>query len=243
MVRHTHEVLTALDDVVSLAKDAETGQRGYVITGDHRYLEPHTVATIRIHDRLRDIDRLTRDNPDQQTHIPALKSHLDAKLQEMTEGIVLRREQGFEAARAAVVTDRGKHEMDAIRAHVEAMEQTERALRTWRLAEMDDAYRVAIGSGILSGLLGALLSVVVTYLVRRAVFTRRRQEWLQFGQIGLAAAVAGDQRIEPLGEKVFKFLAEYLDAHAGAFFVKDGGIFRRVATYGVPPRERNAHGV
>ena len=42
-VTHTHEVLAALENVASIAKDAETGQRGYLITGDDRYLQPYRV--------------------------------------------------------------------------------------------------------------------------------------------------------------------------------------------------------
>jgi len=43
-VRHTHEVLTGLEGLLSGIKDAETGQRGYVITGESRYLEPYNTA-------------------------------------------------------------------------------------------------------------------------------------------------------------------------------------------------------
>ncbi len=64
---------------------------------------------------------------------------------------------------------------------------------------------------------------------------RQRLDWLQSGQIGLAKAITGEQRLEQLGENVLQYLATYLDAHAGAFFTKNGGPgFRCVATYGVP---------
>src|SRR5690242_1584678 len=43
-VAHTHEVLMALGDVLSLMKDAETGQRGYILTGDEKYLAPYNTA-------------------------------------------------------------------------------------------------------------------------------------------------------------------------------------------------------
>ena len=72
-VTHTHEVLWALSDLLSLIKDAETGQRGYLITGDDRYLEPYTAAVAHIDQRMSDIERLIRDNPDQQGRIPALQ--------------------------------------------------------------------------------------------------------------------------------------------------------------------------
>lgn len=50
LVAHTHEVLTTLSSLVSLTKDAETGQRGYLLTGKEEYLEPYTSATTRIYE-------------------------------------------------------------------------------------------------------------------------------------------------------------------------------------------------
>ena len=233
-IAHTHEVLTTLDDIQSLMKDAETGQRGYILTGDSRYLEPHTLAVVRMKDKLNEVERLTVDNHDQQARIPLLRDLITAKLAELDETITLRRTQGFDAAQKIVATDRGKATMDGIRDQAELMEREERELRSRRFGEMESAYAVAVGSGVITGLLGTLLAATVAYLVRRAVALRRREEWLQNGQIKLGAAMAGDQRVEQLGESVLKFLAEYLGAHAGAFFSQDDHGFRRVAAYGTP---------
>jgi CHASE3 domain sensor protein len=49
LAEHTQQILLSLSNLLSLAKDAETGQRGFVITGDERYLAPHTQAVDRIH--------------------------------------------------------------------------------------------------------------------------------------------------------------------------------------------------
>ncbi|AGA24735.1 response regulator [Singulisphaera acidiphila] len=233
-VTHTHEVLSALGELLSLMKDAETGQRGYLLTGDDRYLEPYSSALARIDQRMGKFEGLIRDDSDHRTHLPALKANINTKLEELAETVELRRTQGFEAARATMMSDRGKAAMDALRTLIQSMQEDERIQRALRIAEMDNAYRVAIGSGILTGVLGALLSVAVGSLLRQAMLTRQRQDWLQSGQIGLAKAMAGEQRLEQLGESVLKFLADYLDAHAGVFFAKNGSGFRRVATYGVP---------
>jgi CheY-like chemotaxis protein/signal transduction histidine kinase/CHASE3 domain sensor protein len=232
-ITHSHNVLTALDDVLSLAKDAETGQRGYLITGDETYLEPHTAAVARINERLNDIERLTRDNAAQQDRIPSLRARINAKLSELEETIKLRRTKGFEAALAIVVTDRGKGAMDAIRARADEMRKEELVLRSQRLAEMENAYQTAVGMGMLSGAIGIFLVCAFAYLVRRSLITRERLDWIQAGQIGLSKVMLGEQRVDQLGESVLKFLAEYVDAHAGALFVRDG-VYRRVATYGVP---------
>jgi signal transduction histidine kinase/CheY-like chemotaxis protein/CHASE3 domain sensor protein len=233
LVTHTHEVLSALADVLSLVKDAETGQRGYLLTGNEQYLEPHSAAMLRINARVDEIERLTDDNRVQQARIPPLRTALKVKLDELEETIALRRNQGVDAARAVVLSDRGKAAMDAIRDQIGEMQQDERDLRAARFVEMKNAYWVAIASGIVTGLIGVLLSISVTYLVRRAALTRQFQDWLQAGQIGISVAAVGDVRLEKLGDNVLRFFAEYLDATAGAFFVKVGGSYRRVATYGV----------
>ncbi|WP_439621518.1 response regulator [Gemmata sp.] len=233
-VTHTHEVLTTLDDVLSLLKDAETGQRGFVITGDESYLAPYTAALARVDERIDRVEYLTGDNPTQQARITTLRKDAGVKRSELAAVIVVRREKGLEGARTMVGSNRGKEAMDAIRSQVAVMEQAERDLRVERLQVMDDAYRVAAGSGVLAAVLGAVLSGAVAYLVQRTIATRRREEALQQGQVGLSAVLTGEQRVEALGEGMLKFLATFLDAHAGAFYTRDGTRFRRAATYGAP---------
>jgi signal transduction histidine kinase/CHASE3 domain sensor protein len=231
---HSHEVIMALDELLSSAQDAETGQRGFLLTNNEKYLEPYNSALLAIPPRLDEIAELTSDNPAQKPRIAALKLHVGAKLAELKETIDLRRNQNLDAALAVVNSDRGKAEMDAIRAQFGAMSQEEAELRSKRLAEMNDAQRTALASSFLMGLLGVLLTLTIGFLIRRATLARRRDQWLQSGQVGLTSAMIGDQRIEQLGNSILEFLARYLGAVAGALFVGDGEIYRRAATFGVP---------
>ncbi len=231
---HSHQVITTLDGLLSAVQDAETGQRGFLLTGDEHYLEPYNAAMMEVTSRLDALARLTRDNPRQQDSIRSLKLHIDAKFAELKETIDLRRTHGPDAALAVVETDRGKVEMDTIRTQLAAMDREEAALRETRLGEMADAYKTALASGLMSCLLGIVLTMIIGFLIRRAIVARRRQDWLQSGQVGLASAMLGDQRTEQLGDNILQFLARYLTAHAGAVFVGGGDSYRRVATYGVP---------
>src|SRR5262245_27253331 len=65
-VAHTQEVIVTLEDVLSLMKDAETGQRGFIITGEEKYLEPYNAAIAAIDGRLKEFARLTADSSNQQ---------------------------------------------------------------------------------------------------------------------------------------------------------------------------------
>jgi len=233
-IAHTHEVLLGLNNVLSTMKDAETGQRGFVITGQESYLEPYNEALTGIDEQIQRIEQLTRDNPDQQRRIAPLKSHIAAKLQELSTVIEMRRSEGVQAAMARVATNRGKEDMDAIRAQVALMQTTESNLRQVRVAEMDAAYDTAVASISVTALIGVLLSIVITIMISRASAMRRREEWLQAGQVGLSAAMMGEQRLDQLGHSILAFLSDYAHASAGAFYALTDGAYKRSATVGVP---------
>jgi CHASE3 domain sensor protein len=73
LASRTRDVLIAIETIMSLAKDAETGQRGYLITGETSYLEPYNIALANIDKQVKTLEQLTADNPAQQARIPALK--------------------------------------------------------------------------------------------------------------------------------------------------------------------------
>ena len=129
-VIHTHEVQEKLEHVLSAHLDAETGQRGFVLTGEDRYLEPYNAGIIRIRQDTDALTGLTRDNPGQQQDLQRLRRLADAKLAELRETIRLRRESGLEAAMPVILTDRGKKIMDDLRAVAAAMRPASR--NCWR---------------------------------------------------------------------------------------------------------------
>src|SRR5262249_25613066 len=113
-VSHTHAVLAKVEEVLSTLKDAETGQRGYVITGEPDYLNPYQDAVGRIREEVGELRDLTANNPDQVGHLDALEERITEKLAELQHTIGVRKEKGFDAARAVVSTDRGQRLMDDV---------------------------------------------------------------------------------------------------------------------------------
>jgi len=127
-VTQTHEVLETLGDVLSVLKDAETGQRGFILTGRNDYLEPYDQAIGSIGNRLARLNELTKDNSAQQAALIRLETLSASKLDELGQAIELRRRSGLEAAMAVIRGDRGKKIMDDIRDLIAQMQGREQKL-------------------------------------------------------------------------------------------------------------------
>jgi methyl-accepting chemotaxis protein len=133
-VDHTFQVMSGIDNTLLRLQDAETGQRGFIITGDEAYLAPFKSAERELSEVLADLGRLISDNADQQTQIANLQKLAEGKLSELRETIVTRRNEGLEPARLKIINSGGKETMDRIRSVAAAMRTTEHKLLEVRLS-------------------------------------------------------------------------------------------------------------
>jgi methyl-accepting chemotaxis protein len=138
-VTHTHQVLEHVADVLSLLKDAETGQRGYIIAGDETFLEPYQTGTSNVHTVIKDLRELTADNANQQSRIDKLEPLVAAKLAELKQTVELRRKGNLEEATKIVRGGEGKRYMDDLRSILSQMEHEERDLLKQRAEEVETA--------------------------------------------------------------------------------------------------------
>ena len=132
-VNHTHEVIEKLGTLISTLKDAETGQRGYLLTGDTEYLQPYDSATSAIDTEFKDTQSLTRDNATQQQRLREIQPLIDRKMAELRQTIELRRVGKREAALQVVRQNEGKETMDQLRDLVGEMQATEHKLLNQRV--------------------------------------------------------------------------------------------------------------
>jgi PAS domain S-box-containing protein len=213
-VRHTQQVQMELTTVESLLKDTETGQRGYLYTGEARYLEPYNAGVQQVETHLNSLAELVADNPRQQPRIPALRSLAREKLDELARTITLYGENRKDEARAIVLTDAGKLKMDAIRVLMGEMSRDESALETARLQSVSDSTRALVRTLYLTTVLAIVgLALLAFYIIREmdqrekhAAEMREREEWFRvtLGSIG-DAVIATDERgmvifINPIAE-------------------------------------------
>ncbi|MEO1480674.1 MAG: CHASE3 domain-containing protein [Myxococcota bacterium] len=168
-VAHTHIVLERIGKIQVLLNDAETGQRGYLLTGADRYLAPYDNALTAIHETADEIQTLTEDNPRQQKRLAELRPYIRSKLDELNETIELRRNEGFDAALAVVLTDRGKNDMDEMRRLLTAMEAEERELLTQRDADATTGAQWAVWVIVAMTVATVALIVLIALIVSRSV--------------------------------------------------------------------------
>ncbi|GGB55078.1 response regulator [Blastomonas aquatica] len=233
-IRQTHTVLTTLDDLLAATLDAETGQRGYLLTGRESYLDPYVEGVAMARAKLVVLGNATRDNMVQKDNLAVLERNIDRKLRELSDTIELRRASGVQAAISAVESDRGKAAMDAIRAQISGMTREELRLREVHIGEMASASRTAILSAIGTSLSGIALTIAIFMLLVRNMRSRERQQWLQEAQVELGEAMMGDKTIADLAAAILAFLARKTGSNAGALFKGEDGSFKRANMFGVP---------
>jgi PAS domain S-box-containing protein len=160
-VAHTYSVKAALERLLSTLVDAETGERGFIITGEPSYLEPYDRARASIPSAFEQVRTLTADNGEQHADLDRLSALVQVKLQQLAEGVRQRRESGLEAAQSVVATNIGKHTMDAMRALISGMEAREDTLQAARTAQAERSYAVAWGLGFVTTGLALLVAIAL----------------------------------------------------------------------------------
>jgi PAS domain S-box-containing protein len=168
-VEHTHLVLERLDSVLVDLVDQETGQRGFALTRDRSFLEPHDRGRARLQEDLTELRHLTSDNPKQQRALDRLEPLVKARLAVFQEQAT---DDATQRSRAVV----GKQFMDQIRTLLQGMREEEQGLLARRLESASAASRkmkAIIGTG---AALALLLLFVAGFVVQSEIRKRTRTE-------------------------------------------------------------------
>jgi signal transduction histidine kinase len=133
-VEHTWQVIDQVERIMSSVKDAETGNRGYLISGDEDYLQPYNSATRDLPAEINRFQALTTDNPVQQARIPDMRAVIEQRLSLLQQGIDLRRSGGKDMIRSLILSGTGKSEMDHLRRIADDAQAEEHRLLSLRTA-------------------------------------------------------------------------------------------------------------
>ena len=176
---HSYQVLENLEGVLSALKDAETGQRGYIIVGEDRYLEPYQVGATVVNQTIQSLRRLTVDNTYQQHRLDVLEPLIVNKLTELKETIELRKSGGFKAALRVIQTDHGKKMMDDIRKVVTEMRNEEKTLLEQRDSEVKTRAKTTISVIVYGIPLAFVLLAFVGFGITRTITLQLRESIAQ----------------------------------------------------------------
>jgi two-component sensor histidine kinase len=163
------DVQTASRDLLNAMLDSETAQRGFLLTGDERYLEPYFFSRINLQATYRSLEERSTADPDQARRAQALRPLVASKVSELENTISLARQGRREEALRIVTSNSGKQLMDELRRRIaEVHDQSGQALARARA-------RLDANGALLQSLIIATIVIGVGLL---AIITRARSQML-----------------------------------------------------------------
>ncbi|HEX4591996.1 MAG TPA: CHASE3 domain-containing protein, partial [Gemmataceae bacterium] len=175
-VSRSRDVQDALERLLFTVTDAETGQRGYIITGKESYLAPYQQAVADVHKRLERVQSLTRELPNHQERLARVTDLTGKKLDEMAETIRVFRSgpRGKDEAIDIILNGHGKEHMDQLREQIGAMQSEEAQLLNGREQSAAASLRQATVMNIVGGAVGIALVLLAFFLFQRDLRARDR---------------------------------------------------------------------
>jgi len=224
LVDQTNRVLYEFSQILSTLTDAESSNRGFIITGDDKHLESSTNAERTISEHFDKVKELTQDNTIRQK-TTELEKEVKIRFNHLKNGIALRKE-GFEKAREYVVSGVGKESQDRIFEIIGSIQKLELALLAERKqTSEDDANNFNLVFVILMFIIILVLIVVYSIVtsnlktLKRAETETASKNWLLTGNTELNEKLIGDKSIEELANNTISFLCTYLKANIGAVYL------------------------
>ena len=207
-----------LERALSAVKDAETGQRGYLLTGEESYAEPFVASRERVRGILIAMTSLVASVPVQRDRLKELERLTTAKLDELSTSINDKKSGDETGAMAAIRSDKGKILMNQIRSLVETMQEEQQAqadalMRDWHDARARTQLVIIIGGGLL-----LLLFSAASIITLRELTQRDRESWLRRGEAVVANAMTGEKHLAEMSSEVVSVLATYVGARVGALY-------------------------
>lgn len=174
--KHTQEVMSQLDETLALVVNAETGGRGFVITGNETFLEPYSQAKLKIDGILAQLRGMIADNQSQKETFDIVENLINKKLFFIKQTVEARRDQSFTAAAEQVNTGNGKFLMEEIRRLMKEMKDREKVLLLEREADLDRSLSGTYWMLVLGSFAGVVSLGLANFAIFREVGKRSQAE-------------------------------------------------------------------
>jgi PAS domain S-box-containing protein len=215
-LEHSRHILLELTRTESLLKDAETGQRGFLYTGESKYLEPYQQALSELGPQLDALSKSVSDDPAQVANVSLLRDLSNKKMSELAETISLYKSSKPLEAKALVQTDLGLNTMNAIRKLVDQIEAEETSVAAARQAVFKKSRRETVSYIYATSVISAVGLILLAFYIlrqvnlreRHATQMREREEWFRVTLTSLGdAVIATDEDgsvtfMNPVGERL-----------------------------------------
>ena len=173
-IEQSHEMLEGLESLLAATVTAQSNQRGYVISGDADHLRSYQASAAVVKEQSQRLRQLIAHRPAHLAHWDELEQQLHWTSRLMDENVRRRAEEGFEPARAFVLTGEAKIGADGVRAIVSRMEREEQRFLEARAADGEMRYWTAVVTGLITALMGIVLATGGYRLVQRELERRAR---------------------------------------------------------------------
>ena len=246
-VNHTYEVLQEFEQIQASAVDAQTGTRGYVITGNEAFLEPYTAALNSINEHVSRVRELCVDNPAQLQNINKLQKEIDLE-DKYFEDLIDLRKKDFDKARVVVSAGTGKQLMDDLRRTILVCQDMENKLlieRKQASAEDARSFNVVFIT-LLIVIAVVLISVFIVINTNLRALKKAEQEaadrnWILTGNFELNEKLRGEKTESELAQSIITQLCTYLNTQIGAMYLLDNGELNLSGTYAYNFRKQNTN--
>jgi methyl-accepting chemotaxis protein len=168
-VEHTQEVRHVVTRLLSNLGELESGQRGFIITGDTAHLEHYAAAHAALLATFEQLQAETKDNPQQQQQLAAIKPLIAQRIQLAEANVEVRRSQGLEAAAARISLGEGRLAAEQIRRVAGDIDETERMLLVARKRAAQESANAAEAVIVWGCFAGFVLVVLMSTLISRSL--------------------------------------------------------------------------
>ena len=217
LAQHSIAVMQSAEALLSLMQDAETGQRGYILTRRQQYLGPYQSAMVQIPPAFDALRSLLTTTPAEIEKADRLRGAIHTKLYELQKTIDVAQSQGFDAATQIVLTDVGKQAMDEIRETIRGLVSDEGDLLNTNRADVYFWDRVNLVVGGVGGTVVLIALIIAAMLTQRSVSQLERAERSLREQAGLlqgtldnvrdgVVAFDADGRLSAANRRFFKLM-------------------------------------
>ncbi|MEH2050248.1 response regulator [Nostoc sp.] len=175
-LNNTQLTINNLQELLSNIKDAETGQRGYILTKQDAYLKPYQTAIAKLAPEIKELRKLTADDSRQLSQLDTLEPLIAVKLNELKKTINLRQNLGLDAALEVINTNQGNNLMSDIRNIIREMEKKETEELQQQLKTTKNSARNTLLMQAIAICLSFLILATVYYFIYREGKERKLTE-------------------------------------------------------------------